>query len=146
LTFFLDLFGIIIIIAVLPKVTTQPELTERRQTGRHRSYDHLKQESSTPHNVPHQSQTQLDKQKQVAASVSAKPKSYEPDSTQQHSTAEQEEAKWYFAVDDDYAGPYTMSQLKAFFVNGDLGRNTLVWQPGMADWQEAGELAELQTS
>jgi len=39
-------------------------------------------------------------------------------------------------------GPYNSDQLKQMIKDGQLTRNTMVWQPGMASWGEAEQIPE----
>ncbi len=41
------------------------------------------------------------------------------------------------------AGPYALEDLKRHVANGELDATTLVWQQGMKDWVEAGDVSAL---
>lgn len=47
---------------------------------------------------------------------------------------------FHIAVGDQQKGPYTLDELWRV----DFGPDTLVWQPGMADWQRADTVADLR--
>src|SRR5688500_10173673 len=47
---------------------------------------------------------------------------------------------FHIAVGDQQKGPYTLDELWRV----DFGPDTLVWQPGMADWQRADSLPDLR--
>ncbi len=44
---------------------------------------------------------------------------------------------WYYAVGNEQRGPVGESELGALIGRGEVGRNTLVWRDGMAQWGEA---------
>jgi hypothetical protein len=53
-------------------------------------------------------------------------------------------AKPYFvALNGQQAGPFAMEELQRQAQSGQLNRATLVWAQGMANWTQAGEVAEL---
>jgi hypothetical protein len=49
----------------------------------------------------------------------------------------------YVALNGQQAGPFDMAALQGLVANGQLTRDTLVWQAGMAQWAKAGEQAAL---
>jgi membrane protease subunit (stomatin/prohibitin family) len=51
---------------------------------------------------------------------------------------------YYVAIDGKQAGPFPSDQLAAKFASGQLTRDTLVWKHGLAAWQKAAAVAELQ--
>ena len=50
---------------------------------------------------------------------------------------------YHVAVDGKPAGPFALEQLREHVAAGALTRTSLVWAPGMAGWQPAGEVAGL---
>ena len=52
-------------------------------------------------------------------------------------------ARYHIAVDGEATGPYSIEGLQQQLGNGVITKSTLVWANGMADWQEASEVAEL---
>ncbi|WP_020561337.1 SPFH domain-containing protein [Thiofilum flexile] len=59
-----------------------------------------------------------------------------------------EPAEWHVAMNNNTqaVGPITLSALQERIRQGQLSRETLVWQAGMASWQPAGQLAALASS
>ncbi|WP_416342215.1 SPFH domain-containing protein [Isoptericola peretonis] len=53
------------------------------------------------------------------------------------------EAPWYWAADGAQAGPGTTADVAGLVRTGELGRETLVWQQGMAAWTPAGQVPAL---
>ncbi|AGF77703.1 TIGR00266 family protein [Desulfocapsa sulfexigens DSM 10523] len=52
-------------------------------------------------------------------------------------------SKWYVAVDGKSTGPMTTSQLSSALSSGQYPRSSMVWREGLADWQAATTIAEL---
>jgi hypothetical protein len=52
-------------------------------------------------------------------------------------------APFHVALDGKQAGPYDMDALRGLIASGRVGPDTLVWQPGMAQWTRAGDVADL---
>lgn len=55
------------------------------------------------------------------------------------------QSMYHVAINGQAVGPYPLASLQQLVTNGQLTPNTLVWKPGMADWQEANSLVELQS-
>jgi len=53
------------------------------------------------------------------------------------------EAPWFWAAGGAQAGPATMTDLAARVRTGEVTRETLVWQQGMAAWTAAGQVPAL---
>lgn len=51
---------------------------------------------------------------------------------------------YHVALDGKPGGPFDLDALRAQVADGTLTRATLVWTQGMASWQAAGEVADLQ--
>ena len=51
---------------------------------------------------------------------------------------------WFAAIGGAQAGPFDLATLGGKVQNGEVTRDTLVWQQGMAAWTAAGQVAELQ--
>jgi len=51
--------------------------------------------------------------------------------------------QWYAALDNQQAGPFTPDQIRQLVGEGRVARDTLVWKQGMADWAQAGQVADL---
>ena len=51
---------------------------------------------------------------------------------------------YHLAVDGKATGPFGLDQLRQQAAGGGLTAASLVWAPGMAGWQAAGEVAELK--
>lgn len=54
------------------------------------------------------------------------------------------QSMYHVAINGQAVGPYPLASLQQLVTNGQLTPNTLVWKPGMVDWQEANTLVELQ--
>ena len=52
-------------------------------------------------------------------------------------------SEWYVAIRDSQVGPLTNVGVKAKWESGDIGPESLVWKPGMADWGPLAGVAEL---
>ncbi len=52
---------------------------------------------------------------------------------------------FHVAVNGAATGPFDMNMLMQMINSGALTRDTLVWKAGMASWQPAGDVAELQS-
>lgn len=52
-------------------------------------------------------------------------------------------SKWYVAVDGKSIGPMTTDQLSSSLSSGQYPRSSMVWCNGLADWQPATTIAEL---
>lgn len=50
---------------------------------------------------------------------------------------------WMIAINGQQSGPYDMQQLQQLVANGHLNPNVHVWRQGMANWELAGNVAEL---
>lgn len=48
---------------------------------------------------------------------------------------------WYALIDGQQVGPLSESELRDMIEDGQVGRDTLVWSEGMADWQPAKDCA-----
>lgn len=51
---------------------------------------------------------------------------------------------FYIAINNQQSGPHELPHLQALARSGQLLKNTLVWKPGMANWQAAESVPELQ--
>jgi len=51
--------------------------------------------------------------------------------------------RFHVAVDGEATGPYSLEGLQQQLGNGVISDKTLVWANGMADWEEAGKVADL---
>jgi Interferon-induced transmembrane protein/GYF domain 2 len=52
---------------------------------------------------------------------------------------------WYYALGGrQQEGPVSDEQIRGMIQDGTLGREDLVWREGMAAWQPAGQVADLQ--
>ena len=49
------------------------------------------------------------------------------------------DSNWHVALAQQSSGPHSMPQLQQMARSGQLKPDTLVWQPGMANWQKASE-------
>jgi len=54
------------------------------------------------------------------------------------------ETVYYAALGGKRAGPFSMEELKARQQKGEIGKNTLVWKKGMANWAKAGTVEDLK--
>jgi len=52
---------------------------------------------------------------------------------------------YYMAVNGQQQGPFNMQQLQQMVQSGQLTKQSYLWKQGMAQWQEAGNIAELAT-
>ncbi|MEE9413510.1 MAG: GYF domain-containing protein, partial [Methylococcales bacterium] len=53
--------------------------------------------------------------------------------------------RYYIAVDGNSEGPFTLDELKSKAQSGLVKADTLVWQPGMDNWQTVSEFDELKS-
>ena len=53
--------------------------------------------------------------------------------------------QYHISINGSQEGPYNMQQLAQMVQNGQLTQQTYVWKQGMAQWEFAGNLAELAT-
>ncbi len=56
----------------------------------------------------------------------------------------QQAATYFVAINNQQAGPFDMPTLAQYVQSGQLTRATLVWKQGMANWQPAGDVPDLQ--
>ena len=52
-------------------------------------------------------------------------------------------ATWYAGIQGQQEGPFDAPTLSRKIASGEIGRETLVWKQGMANWQKAAEVADL---
>jgi len=52
-------------------------------------------------------------------------------------------ATWYVAVDGKEQGPFTRAEIEEKRARGEIGPDTWIFAPGMAEWQPLGRLADL---
>lgn len=52
--------------------------------------------------------------------------------------------QYYIVIEGQQVGPKSLAELSNFVQLGQLTKDTLVWKAGMASWEKAGELKELQ--
>lgn len=52
---------------------------------------------------------------------------------------------YHVAVNDAATGPYDMNTLMQMINSGAINKDTLIWKNGMANWEPANSVAELQT-
>ena len=53
---------------------------------------------------------------------------------------DEKDASWYYVdLDSNQHGPYTEEEMKDFFHQNKINRNTFVWTEGMEDWQALKE-------
>jgi predicted Zn finger-like uncharacterized protein len=50
--------------------------------------------------------------------------------------------QWYLAISDQQVGPMDVAEVENRLHNGEIGRETLAWQPGMDDWAAIEQLDE----
>lgn len=53
------------------------------------------------------------------------------------------QAQYMVSANGQQSGPFNMQQMQQLVQNGQLSRNTYVWKQGMAQWEMAGNVAEL---
>jgi hypothetical protein len=53
------------------------------------------------------------------------------------------ETEWYVAIGQAQVGPLPLVEVKRKWEGGDVGPDSLVWRPGMGDWQPLTAVAEL---
>ncbi|WP_242341144.1 MULTISPECIES: GYF domain-containing protein, partial [unclassified Anaeromyxobacter] len=51
--------------------------------------------------------------------------------------------EWYVAIGQAQVGPLPIAEVKRKWEGGDVGPDSLVWRPGMGDWQPLSSVAEL---
>lgn len=52
---------------------------------------------------------------------------------------------YHVAVNGQATGPYDLAMLKTMASNGSLGKDSLVWKQGMAEWAQASSVLELSS-
>ncbi len=52
-------------------------------------------------------------------------------------------AEWYVAIRDAQVGPLSVPVVKQKWESGEIGPDTLVWRPGMADWGKLAGVSDL---
>ncbi|HUL60984.1 MAG TPA: GYF domain-containing protein [Anaeromyxobacteraceae bacterium] len=51
--------------------------------------------------------------------------------------------EWYVAIGEAQVGPLPLPEVKRKWEGGDVGPDSLVWRPGMADWKPLSSVADL---
>ncbi len=51
--------------------------------------------------------------------------------------------QYHVALDGEANGPFSLNEVRARILNGEVNTDTLVWANGMAEWKPAGEVATL---
>lgn len=51
--------------------------------------------------------------------------------------------QWYFMAGGQQVGPAPLTELQRRIGTGEMGKDTLVWRQGLANWSAAGDVAEL---
>ena len=51
--------------------------------------------------------------------------------------------RWFYVENENRLGPVPVEQIAHLILNGGLLRTALVWRHGLADWTEAGRIAEI---
>ena len=51
--------------------------------------------------------------------------------------------EWYVAIGQAQVGPLPLAEVKRKWEAGDVGPDSLVWRPGMGDWQALSSVSEL---
>ena len=52
-------------------------------------------------------------------------------------------SSYFVAVGGKQAGPYDMNTLQSKIKSAEINKDSLIWKEGMAQWQKAGEVAEV---
>lgn len=52
--------------------------------------------------------------------------------------------QYFYAANGQQSGPVTIEQLKAFFANRTINKETLIWKQGMASWTSLKDVEELK--
>ena len=55
-----------------------------------------------------------------------------------------ENVKWWYAIGRQQLGPVSEEELQSLFQSKKINGDTLVWKSGMANWQKASTLPELE--
>ena len=55
------------------------------------------------------------------------------------------EAVWHVAIEDEDVGPISLAEIGRHIEAGRVDRDTLVWRPGLDNWQAATEISEIRT-
>lgn len=53
---------------------------------------------------------------------------------------------WYYAVGEQKVGPVSKTDLKALIQTKKIGAQTMIWRPGMTDWQTLGAIVRQKNS
>ena len=53
------------------------------------------------------------------------------------------EEVFYLVIDNAQAGPFNAAAMKQIIQNNMITKDTLVWKPGMAQWQPASQVPEV---
>lgn len=56
----------------------------------------------------------------------------------------QQALSYHAAINGKQAGPFEMGTLRSYVQSGQLTQETLMWAPGMANWQAAGQIDQLK--
>lgn len=51
---------------------------------------------------------------------------------------------WYFAVDEQPEGPYTVREIDVKFRTGEINSAQYIWREGMDEWKPIFEVPELK--
>ncbi len=54
--------------------------------------------------------------------------------------------KWFYAQDGQQKGPVTEAEMAGLAASGAVDEQTLVWRPGMSNWQPFGEVRRVDAS
>tara|TARA_B110000211_G_scaffold218264_1_gene262878 strand:- start:106 stop:1221 length:1116 start_codon:yes stop_codon:yes gene_type:complete len=54
-------------------------------------------------------------------------------------------AAFFFSIDGQQLGPYTMDQIKQMATNNQISRDTMAWRDGMPQWTQVQGISELQS-
>lgn len=57
-----------------------------------------------------------------------------------------DDSKWYAGIGGESEGPFPISKIREMVAGKEVKESTLLWKEGMAEWEEAGDLAILAES
>src|SRR5271165_824610 len=64
----------------------------------------------------------------------------EPSRSEAETPRQSQESDYYILIGDEQQGPYTLRELKAMWMRGELKGDTLYARPGMPEWETVSKI------
>ncbi|MEY4672510.1 MAG: hypothetical protein RL148_294 [Planctomycetota bacterium] len=145
--FFFNCLGIIVLMLV-PDLKLEAERNRRRNEEARRLREQLKKERQVAdqrHEEVHGRLTVHDRALGVDTGTRALPATPPPLPSPGPAPAPAPEPEvWHFARGNERLGPVGATRLVRLFEEGSIDGGTLVWRPGMPQWQAFVDVAELR--